>query len=72
MERINASRFKQECLSILDTLQPEGVVITKRGKPVARVLPFRSDCASLIGSLKGKIKIKGNIMSTGLRWNAKS
>jgi len=72
MEKINASRFKQECLAILDNLKPEGLIITKHGRPVARVIPANSDCASLIGSLKGKLKIKGDIMSTGARWNAQS
>jgi hypothetical protein len=26
----------------------------------------------LIGSFKGKIKIKGNILTTGVKWNAES
>ena len=72
MEKINASRFKQECLAILDNLKPEGVIVTKHGRAVARVIPASSDCASLIGSLKGKLKVKGDIMSTGVRWNAES
>jgi prevent-host-death family protein len=72
MVKINASRFKQECLAILDNLTPEGVLITKHGKPVARVIPASSDCAALIGRLKGKLKIKGDVQSTGLLWNAKS
>ena len=72
MDKINASRFKQECLAILDNLKPEGIVVTKHGKPVARVIPMRSDCSELIGRLKGKLKVKGDIMSTGVRWNAQS
>lgn len=47
-------------------------MITKRGKPVARVIPVSTDCASLIGSLKGKLKIKGDIFSTGLDRRAES
>jgi prevent-host-death family protein len=69
---INASKFKEQCLAILDDLQPEGVVITKHGKPVARLIPAASDCASLIGSMKGKLKIKGDIYSTGTKWDAES
>ena len=72
MEQINASAFKEQCLAILDNLSPEGIVITKRGKAVARVIPVSVDCASLIGSLKGRIKIKGDILSTGIHWNAES
>jgi len=72
VEQINASRFKEQCLAILDNLRPEGIVITKHGKPVARLLPAASDCAELIGCLKGKIQVHGDILSTGLPWDAES
>ena len=67
---IGAARFKEQCLALLDQLGPDGLVITKRGKPVARVLPYDRDSASLIGSLRDKVEIKGDIMSTGVRWDA--
>jgi len=72
MEQINASKFKEQCLALLDNLDPEGIVITKHGKPVARLIPASSDCADLIGSMKGKIRVHGNILSTGLNWDAES
>ena len=72
MERINASGFKAQCLSLLDNLGPEGIVITKRGKAVARVIPVTSACAALIGSMKGRIKVNGDILSTGIRCYAES
>jgi len=72
MKSIAASRFKERCLALLDSVDPEGIVITKHGKPVAKLIPIRTESQSLIGSLKGKIKIKGNILSTGLRWDAQS
>ena len=50
----------------------DGIVITQRGKPVAKMIPLTADSASLIGSLRGKLRIKGDIMSTGARWNAES
>ena len=50
----------------------EDVLITKRGKPVAKLIPIGADSAALIGSLRGKLRIKGDIMSTGIRWNAES
>ena len=53
-------------------LEPDGVLITKRGKPVARLVPADANCARPIGSLKGRIKIHGGILSTGLKWNAES
>jgi prevent-host-death family protein len=72
MEQINASKFKEQCLALLDNLDPEGIVITKHGKPVARLIPASADCADLIGSMKGKIRVHGNILSTGLNWDAES
>lgn len=72
MKRIPATEFKAKCLALLDRIGPEGVVITKHGRPVARLVPAGAECAELIGSLKGKIRIKGKILSTGLRWDAQS
>jgi len=70
MEQISASKFKEQCLALLDNLDPEGIEITKHGKPVARLIPASADCADLIGSMKGKIRVHGNILSTGLSWDA--
>jgi prevent-host-death family protein len=72
MKQINASKFKEQCLGLLDNLDPEGIVITKHGKPVARLIPASSDCAGLIGSMKGKIRVHGNILSAGVNWDAES
>jgi len=72
MKTIQASKFKEKCLSIIDNLSAEGIVITKHGKPVAKVIPYKTACAELIGSMKGKIKIKGDILSTGVKWDAES
>jgi prevent-host-death family protein len=70
---IPVAEFKAKCLRIIDELGPAGVLITKRGRPVARVLPVTaSDNAKLIGSMKGSIRIKGDIFSTGIEWNAES
>lgn len=65
---IGATRFKERCLALLDRLSPEGLVVTKRGKPVARVIPYQQDYASLIGSLRDRISVRGDIMTTGVPW----
>ncbi|MCC6175215.1 MAG: type II toxin-antitoxin system Phd/YefM family antitoxin [Chloroflexi bacterium] len=65
MKVIAAAKFKEQCLSILDEVDEDGLVITKRGKPVAKLIPIRAQSATLIGSLRGKITIKGDILSTG-------
>jgi len=72
MKEIPAAKFKEQCLAILERVDPDGIVITKRGKPVAKLIPLGTDAASLIGSLRGKIQIKGDIFSTGSRWDAES
>ena len=70
METIGAAKFKERCLALLDRLDADGLVVTKRGKPVARVVPYEQHSAALIGSLRGKIEIRGDILTTGVGWNA--
>lgn len=70
MKRIGAAKFKEQCLALLERLSPEGLIITKRGRPVARVIPYPRRPADLIGVLKGKIEIRGDVLSTGISWRA--
>ena len=56
-------------MALLDQLDEEGLVITKYGKPIAQVIPYEHRCADLIGSLKNKIEIRGDIYSTRVSWN---
>jgi prevent-host-death family protein len=65
MKKVAAAKFKEQCLSILDNLEPEGILITKHGKPVARLIPAERASADLIGALRGRIRVKGDIQSTG-------
>ncbi len=71
MKTIPAAKFKEQCLAILDRLDPEGIVVTKHGTPVATVRPIDRSSAGLLGSLKGKIKVHGDILTTGLKWDAR-
>ena len=68
MKHIGAAKFKENCLALLDDLAPEGLIITKHGKPVARLIPVGREGADLIGSLRDKIEIKGDLESTGAVW----
>lgn len=72
MKEIGAARFKEHCLAILDEIDEDGIVITKRGKPVAKLIPIRAESAALIGSLKDKVQIRGDVLSTGVAWDAQS
>jgi prevent-host-death family protein len=69
---IGAAQFKAQCLALIDTLDADGIVITKHGKPVAKLVPLESESADLIGALAGKLEIHGDILSTGTSWNAES
>ena len=67
---IGAARFKEQCLALLNDLGQEGLIITKCGRPVARVLPLERQDAALIGSLRDKIEVRGDILATGIEWHA--
>ncbi len=67
MKTIGAAKFKERCLALLDDLDQDGLIITK---PVARLLPFEHQHAELIGSLRDKVEIRGDILSTGIEWDA--
>ena len=70
MKRIAAAKFKEQCLSILDHLDDDGILVTKHGRPVAHLLPAERASAALIGVLRGRIQIKGDIGTTGVKWEA--
>jgi len=41
MRDLSITEFRRQCLSLLERLPEEGIVITKRGQPVARIAPVR-------------------------------
>jgi len=69
---IAAGEFKAKCLALLDEVQQSRreYVITKRGKPVARLVPTEEKPNEVFGRLKGTVRIHGDIFSTGERWEA--
>jgi prevent-host-death family protein len=69
---MGAAQFKEQCLALLDSVGPEGIVITKHGKPVAKLVPLTVESRDLLGALRGKLRITGDVLSTGLRWDAES
>ena len=62
---ISAAEFKAKCLEVLDQVaeRRESVVVTKRGKPVAQVVPILKRPKHLWGAMKGEIEIRGDIVS---------
>jgi prevent-host-death family protein len=70
---IAAGEFKAKCLGLLDEVQRQRreVVITKRGKPVAKLVPINDSPASFIGSMKGTMEIIGDIVAPiDVQWEA--
>jgi antitoxin (DNA-binding transcriptional repressor) of toxin-antitoxin stability system len=71
--QMTVTEFKAKCLRVLDELGPAGIVLTKRGRPIARVTPAgRTTGRDLFGALRGEITVLGDIMSTGVEWDAQS
>lgn len=62
---INASDFKARCLKVLDDVRTTRteVVITKRGKPVARLVPIGTARGSLRGAWKGMVRVEADIVA---------
>lgn len=60
-----AGEFKATCLALMDEVAATGreVIITKRGKPVAKLVPYRAKRKSIAGALAGTGEILGDIVS---------
>jgi prevent-host-death family protein len=65
---IPAGDFKARCLAIMDEVQSkrQAVLITKRGKPVAKLVPVEQEKDDIFGFLKGKVKVTGDVVSPAL------
>ena len=66
MTEIGATEFKAKCLELMDRVasRRETFVITKRGRPVARLVPIESEPRrSILGCMVGKVAIRGDIIS---------
>ena len=65
MKTISAAKFKAQCLALMDDVKATGepIVITKRGEPVAKLVPMERKQDDIFGFLKGKLKVVGDIVS---------
>lgn len=69
MGDIAATEFKARCLELMDRVAEyrETYIITKRGKPVAKLAPVEPKPKdSLFGCLRDKVKITGDIIKPAL------
>ena len=67
---VTASEFKAKCLRLLDEVAEHGnnLIITKRGRPIARVAPVTARHKKMWGSWEGIVKIKGDIVNFHDDW----
>jgi prevent-host-death family protein len=63
MKTIAAAEFKAQCLTLMDDVQAtkRPLVITKRGKPVAKLVPIEEPKDDFIGRLRGVFEVVGNL-----------
>ena len=57
MRDLSITEFRRQCLSLLEDLPEEGIVITKHGQPIARIAParpLRKGARVVLPLLKGK------------------
>ena len=62
---VAATEFKANCLRLMDEVaqQRRPIIITKRGKPVAKLVPVEEKVIDLFGRMAGSIKICGDIIN---------
>jgi prevent-host-death family protein len=65
MRSMPASKFKAHCLSVMNEVNAtrEPVVITKKGRPVAKLVPAESEPKDVFGCLRGVMEIVGDVES---------
>ena len=72
---VPATEFKAHCLELMDHVRETGqeVVVTKHGKPVAKLVPVPAPAGELFGCMRGTVLWYGDIVSpTGDWWDAES
>jgi prevent-host-death family protein len=69
---VQASTFKAQCLALLDEVarSRDTVVVTKHGKPVARLVPIDDEVTSTEGSVTLLTEDDEAYFSTGEEWHA--
>ena len=71
---VPATKFKAKCLELIQEVHDRKrnhVVITKRGKPFAKLVPIDEDRTPFYGCMKGLAKINGDLTEpTGANWEA--
>ena len=75
LTHIPAGQFKTHCLQLLDKVKQSHIefIITKHGKPYAKLIPIEEKSHSLFGCLNNSVVIQGDIINgTGETWDAET
>lgn len=73
MKEMKASEFKAKCLQLMDDVAATGepIVVTKNGRPVSRLEPYRQRPTTLFGSLAGAMILTADIVDPlDVEWEA--
>jgi prevent-host-death family protein len=72
MKKIPAGEFKARCLTLMNEVRStrEPLVITKRGRPVAKLVPVHEGRDDFIGRLEGVFRVVGDIESPSDEWES--
>jgi prevent-host-death family protein len=70
MKTMAAGELKAKCLQVMDQVRSAKtpVVITKRGKPIAKLVPAEELRSTAFDAPKGKIEVLGDIVSPVMPW----
>lgn len=74
-EYMKAGKFKAQCLKVMDKVKKtrRKIIITKRNKPVAQLVPVEEKETSLFGAMKDTVHFLGDVISPiDEAWNANS
>ncbi|MEZ4224682.1 MAG: type II toxin-antitoxin system Phd/YefM family antitoxin [Polyangiaceae bacterium] len=65
MKTMPAGEFKAKCLSLMDEVneQRSEIVITKRGRPVAKIVPAEGGPRDIFGCMQGTATLHGDIVA---------
>ena len=74
-DEVPASAFKNSCLQLIDRVRQtrEEIVVTKYGRPVAKLVAFEDGATQLFGHLAGSVTIHGDVVApVEVEWNVEA
>lgn len=70
---VGATEFKAHCLALLDQVAQDRtpLVVTKHGRPVAKLIPYEEEVGHAFGLLAGTVSAQDDLVApTGEAWDA--